>query len=90
MSPTPAAAANLRAMVTMAEDFARPVGYSDHTLGDHVAVAAVALGACVAASSMVRMSSWGTVRSLKRRTLRLFLTVSKKSTPNLRPVSMTT
>jgi len=39
--------ANLRAMRTMADAFGVPVGYSDHTLGNHVAVAAVALGACV-------------------------------------------
>lgn len=45
--PAPAETANLRAMTTMADRFGLPVGYSDHTLGDHVAVAAVALGACV-------------------------------------------
>ena len=45
--PAPVETANLRAMVTMAKVFARPVGYSDHTLGDEVAVAAVALGASV-------------------------------------------
>ncbi len=45
--PAPIETVNLRAMVTMAETFGRPVGYSDHSLGDHVAVAAVALGACV-------------------------------------------
>lgn len=39
--------ANLRAMRTMAEAFDVPVGYSDHTLGADVALAAVALGACV-------------------------------------------
>jgi len=38
---------NLRAMQTMAAAFQVPVGYSDHTLGIEVAVAAVALGACV-------------------------------------------
>ena len=38
---------NLRAMKTMAEAFALPVGYSDHTLGIEVSIAAVALGACV-------------------------------------------
>lgn len=45
--PAPPETANLRAMVAMAERFGRPVGYSDHTLGDHVAVAATALGASV-------------------------------------------
>ncbi len=38
---------NLRAMATMADAFGLPVGYSDHSLGDHAAVAAVALGASV-------------------------------------------
>src|SRR2546426_5744523 len=38
---------NLRAMETMAAVFELPVGYSDHTAGDEVALAAVALGACV-------------------------------------------
>jgi len=39
--------ANLRAIQTMAGAFGVPVGYSDHTLGIEVALAAVALGACV-------------------------------------------
>lgn len=39
--------ANLRAMDTMARAFQVPVGYSDHTRGIGVALAAVALGACV-------------------------------------------
>lgn len=38
---------NLRAMATLASAFGLPVGYSDHTLGFSVAVASVALGACV-------------------------------------------
>jgi N,N'-diacetyllegionaminate synthase len=38
---------NLRAMQTMKEIFGVPVGYSDHALGIEVALAAVALGACV-------------------------------------------
>jgi len=38
---------NLRAMKTMSEAFRVPVGYSDHTLGIEVSLAAVALGACV-------------------------------------------
>jgi len=45
--PAEPAAANLRAMETMARAFAVPVGFSDHTLGTNVAMAAVALGACV-------------------------------------------
>ncbi len=38
---------NLRAMQTMQSAFGKPVGYSDHTLGIEVALAAVALGASV-------------------------------------------
>ena len=45
--PAPPAALNLRAMQTMAARFGLPVGFSDHSLGDHAAVAAVALGATV-------------------------------------------
>ena len=45
--PAPPAAINLRAMETMRQKFQMPVGYSDHSLGDHVAIAAVALGATV-------------------------------------------
>ena len=39
--------ANLRAMHTMEKEFDVPVGYSDHTPGIEVALAAAALGACV-------------------------------------------
>lgn len=45
--PADPADANLRAMDTMAEVFHVPVGYSDHTPGIEVALAAVALGACI-------------------------------------------
>jgi N-acetylneuraminate synthase len=45
--PAPPAAVNLRAMGTMAAAFGLPVGYSDHTLGIEVSIAAVALGATV-------------------------------------------
>jgi N,N'-diacetyllegionaminate synthase len=45
--PAPPEALNLRSMTTMAKRFNLPVGYSDHSLGDHAAVAAVALGATV-------------------------------------------
>ena len=38
---------NLKAMLTLTEAFKLPVGYSDHTLGIEVAIAAVALGASV-------------------------------------------
>ncbi|WGM32803.1 N-acetylneuraminate synthase [Brevundimonas sp. NIBR11] len=43
--PAPAKDANLKAMDTLAEAFGRPVGWSDHTLGDAVSLAAVARGA---------------------------------------------
>ncbi len=45
--PTPMQDVNLRAMRTIAETFDVVVGYSDHTAGIEVSVAAVALGACV-------------------------------------------
>lgn len=45
--PAPLAAVNLRAMGLMAETFGLPVGYSDHTLGTTVAIAAAARGATV-------------------------------------------
>jgi N-acetylneuraminate synthase len=45
--PAPPHAVNLRAMETMAAAFGVPVGYSDHTLGIEVALAAVARGATV-------------------------------------------
>jgi N,N'-diacetyllegionaminate synthase len=45
--PTPMADVNLRAMLAMAEMFEVRVGYSDHTLGIEVSIAAVALGAAV-------------------------------------------
>ncbi|GAA0868177.1 N-acetylneuraminate synthase [Brevundimonas basaltis] len=45
--PAPLEAINLRAMTTMAETFGLRVGYSDHSLGQTVAIAAVARGACV-------------------------------------------
>jgi N,N'-diacetyllegionaminate synthase len=45
--PTPMADVNLRAMLTIRSAFGVAVGYSDHTRGIEVAVAAVALGATV-------------------------------------------
>ena len=45
--PADPADVNLRAMQTMAAAFGMPVGYSDHTLGIELPIAAVALGACV-------------------------------------------
>lgn len=43
--PTPYSDVNLAAMHTMSEHFKMPVGYSDHTQGIEVPIAAVALGA---------------------------------------------
>jgi N,N'-diacetyllegionaminate synthase len=43
--PAPIEQVNLRAMVTLAETLEVPVGYSDHTVGNQAAIAAVALGA---------------------------------------------
>lgn len=45
--PCPPDQVNLRAMDTLTETFGLPVGYSDHTLGIHVSLAAVARGAQV-------------------------------------------
>lgn len=45
--PTPYEDVNLRAMLTLKEEFGVEVGYSDHTKGIEVPIAAVALGAAV-------------------------------------------
>ena len=45
--PSTPADTNLRAMQTLADLFQTPVGYSDHTDGIEIALAAAALGACV-------------------------------------------
>lgn len=45
--PTPLCDVNLLAMVSMGKELGIPVGYSDHTQGIEVPLAAVALGACV-------------------------------------------
>lgn len=45
--PADPADINLRAMATLAEAFRVPVGYSDHALSIEVALAAVAMGACI-------------------------------------------
>jgi N,N'-diacetyllegionaminate synthase len=47
MYPTPMKDVNLRAMLTIQNYFDMPVGYSDHTLGIEVDIAAVAMGATV-------------------------------------------
>jgi len=45
--PAPARLGNLRAMAFMRSVFGTLVGYSDHTMGDHIALAALAMGACM-------------------------------------------
>lgn len=45
--PTPMQDVNLKAMQTIGQAFSLPYGYSDHTLGIEVPIAAVALGASV-------------------------------------------
>lgn len=45
--PTPFSDVNLRAMNSLKEYFTTPVGYSDHTIGIEVPIAAVALGATI-------------------------------------------
>ncbi len=43
--PAPSQLINLRAMTTLENEFSIPVGYSDHSLGTHIPVAATAMGA---------------------------------------------
>jgi N,N'-diacetyllegionaminate synthase len=45
MYPTPMEDVNLNAMLTIQKEFAVAVGYSDHTLGIEIDIAAVAMGA---------------------------------------------
>lgn len=45
--PAPAHLSNLSAMASMRSAFGTLVGYSDHTMCEHISIAAVAMGACV-------------------------------------------
>ena len=45
--PAPVETVNLNAIQTLSKAFQIPIGFSDHTLGIHIAVAAVAKGACI-------------------------------------------
>ncbi len=45
--PAPAEDYNLKTIPDMIEEFAVPVGLSDHTLGNVTAIGAIALGACI-------------------------------------------
>ena len=47
MYPLPSELANLRVIASFAERFRCPVGFSDHTLGQAAAVAAIGLGASI-------------------------------------------
>ncbi len=47
MYPAPPEIVNLNAIKTMSEEFQVPIGFSDHTLGYHIPVSAVAMGAKV-------------------------------------------
>jgi N-acetylneuraminate synthase len=54
--PSPPEAVNLRAIPAMAERWGVPIGLSDHTLGETVAVGAVTLGACIVEKHMTLSS----------------------------------
>ena len=45
--PSPPDIVNLKVIQTMKEAFDHPIGFSDHTLGNHISLAAVAMGACI-------------------------------------------
>lgn len=45
--PTYPESVNLKAIETMRNEFGLPVGYSDHTIGIYIPIAAAAMGACV-------------------------------------------
>ena len=45
--PAPSKLSNLNAIISMKKKYGYLTGYSDHTIGDHNAIAAVALGAKV-------------------------------------------
>lgn len=57
--PAPIEDANLRTMVDMKERYGVKVGLSDHTMGSDVAVAAVAMGACLVEKHFIMDRSIG-------------------------------
>jgi len=56
--PAPLEEVNLRAMATIRREFSVEVGYSDHTKGQDVAVAAAALGAKIIEKHITLDQSW--------------------------------
>ena len=61
--PAPFSEMNLKMIPNMAETFGCPSGLSDHSLGDEVAIAAVAQGACVIEKHMTLKRAEGGVDS---------------------------
>lgn len=45
--PAPVELSNLKSIKTMRDVFGLPIGYSDHTEGDHISLAAISMGACI-------------------------------------------
>ena len=57
--PTPVDQANIRRIPELSEQFACPIGLSDHTLGIEVAIASVALGASIIEKHFIRSRAEG-------------------------------
>ena len=57
--PTPFVDVNLKAMLTIKKHFSVEIGYSDHTLGIEVAIAAVAMGAKVIEKALYNFKNNG-------------------------------
>jgi N,N'-diacetyllegionaminate synthase len=79
--PTRAADANLRNIELFARTFDRPVGFSDHTLGIAVPLAAVALGACLIEKHFTldcEMDGWDHAISSDPREMRALVTGARE------------